>query len=553
MKIKKLHINNFKNLNNIDIDLSDNEGMTVFVGENGSGKSNILELFSEIFFYRYKFLGKEREKNKIFPRYSIEYSLFDGTEVKLSVGEDNKQNAYTEEVLPKRIVAIYTGEEHRLYDKYYLKHYNLYVRNMIKSMVNLPRMIYLDCRFWNISLFSLLMNNSEESKNFVKDILHIQSINSITFNIDFETLEKYRQTTLTAMFNIIKTQGKLTFSLEEIRKLWEHYDVNEIFKNLYIAFLPRTHKLLKNLEITFNENLTLTDLSEGEKKQLLIKAAMEYVGSEDSLFLLDEPDSSVHLNNKHKIFDLLKEYSSNRSIILTTHSPIFTSNFEPKQIVLLNNGKVEPFKDSLEAARKLCVEDPIRKILFSNKLILCTEGKTDKDYIEKAISLFKKKNKKYCELNFEVFIMGGTDSETYELFIKKFTNKQKFIILVDRDSGGSNIIERFTNGNKKFIDKATISNLYNNVCLVMLPNKSGESNDEFTIEDFISRKTIRQYFCNQVKSFDKGNKNIKNFFEKFSQGEFKKKISKKCKDIDDFENFSDVLDLILEAKKKLIP
>ncbi|MFH4346997.1 AAA family ATPase, partial [Acinetobacter baumannii] len=50
MKVDKLHIRSrFKNLVNVKIDFDENHLMTVVVGRNGSGKSNVLEALVAIF------------------------------------------------------------------------------------------------------------------------------------------------------------------------------------------------------------------------------------------------------------------------------------------------------------------------------------------------------------------------------------------------------------------------------------------------------------------------------------------------------------------------
>ena len=49
MKLKKLHIENYKNLKHFDLDFENDNGLSIIVGNNGSGKSNILEAISGIF------------------------------------------------------------------------------------------------------------------------------------------------------------------------------------------------------------------------------------------------------------------------------------------------------------------------------------------------------------------------------------------------------------------------------------------------------------------------------------------------------------------------
>ena len=64
MKIKKLQIKNYKNL---DADLVHRSDLIAFIGNNGSGKSNLLEAISHIFRSLYV------TKYKVNFNYLIEY------------------------------------------------------------------------------------------------------------------------------------------------------------------------------------------------------------------------------------------------------------------------------------------------------------------------------------------------------------------------------------------------------------------------------------------------------------------------------------------------
>lgn len=48
MKLKKLKIKKYKNLENLEIDFMDSN-ITAVLGQNGCGKSNLFEFISEIF------------------------------------------------------------------------------------------------------------------------------------------------------------------------------------------------------------------------------------------------------------------------------------------------------------------------------------------------------------------------------------------------------------------------------------------------------------------------------------------------------------------------
>ena len=61
MKLKSVYIEKYKNLSPLTIDFELGNGLTMLVGNNGSGKSNVLEAISGIFHDLFK--GKDISKN----------------------------------------------------------------------------------------------------------------------------------------------------------------------------------------------------------------------------------------------------------------------------------------------------------------------------------------------------------------------------------------------------------------------------------------------------------------------------------------------------------
>ena len=49
MKLKKLQIRKYKNLIDFTVDFESGKGLSILIGNNGSGKSNVLEAISGIF------------------------------------------------------------------------------------------------------------------------------------------------------------------------------------------------------------------------------------------------------------------------------------------------------------------------------------------------------------------------------------------------------------------------------------------------------------------------------------------------------------------------
>lgn len=53
MKLKKLQIKKYKNLIDFTVDFESGKGLSILIGNNGSGKSNVLEAISGIFVNAY--------------------------------------------------------------------------------------------------------------------------------------------------------------------------------------------------------------------------------------------------------------------------------------------------------------------------------------------------------------------------------------------------------------------------------------------------------------------------------------------------------------------
>lgn len=134
MRIKSFKTSKYKNLHNIDIKF-DADVITLLVGQNGLGKSNLIEILTLIF--RDLYMIKEKKnfiesaiKSKL-SDYIIEYEC-NGIQLKIDYYDDKLEIyiKYTEGVyqaisfaefarnsdlfLPKRIMGYYSGENKRL-------------------------------------------------------------------------------------------------------------------------------------------------------------------------------------------------------------------------------------------------------------------------------------------------------------------------------------------------------------------------------------------------------------------------------------------------------
>jgi hypothetical protein len=559
MRIKEIKIAN-KAFKNLDVSLENNtSGVMAFIGNNGSGKSNLLEAISAIF----KHLYDKKEKDIPF-NFSLTYIIGSskdivkitkkGSSVTTEINSQSKSDPYN--YLPKQIVAIYSGEEDRLWKKYYLPTYQEYIAKIgVETYNNMPKMLYINKFYWHISLLCLLLNQFNNLEDtFCSEILGVENTNSIKFSFNKANYKSYKDSIVKQF--ISKIDKKQEYTLEELRTIIEQegYTLIDVYKFFYIAFTPADQKMLQDIVIKYNnENLEIEDFSEGEKKMILIKAALEFAAQEDSLFILDEPDAHIHLSNKMQIKKVLEEYEQNRQVIITTHSPTLTDCLENESIYMLDRGK-------LISAEKQKVLESIsgefwnrfqQNTFISSKspIILLVEGKLDKIHINNAYRALKEE---YPNLNFDIFCLNSeTKIQPFlsGLYESDFETDKLYIGVYDNDEAGHKSYKSFDEISQKSYKKLKENNkTHNTYFSVELPKPEGITCD-CTIETMYDYTKWEEAYQQAVQHTSGKTKD--------------KSIDKYCKDVlqdaknilaensnsfvkEDFKNFRKLFDLIRE-------
>ena len=563
MHIQSLYIKDFKNIKKQTFDLSFHNGLTLLIGNNGCGKSNILECISSIFRNLY-------QQNKEFEtEFTINYKMYDGSIANIEYKDEKLSQPITTQSLPKRIIAIYSGEEQRMWEKYYLPSYSKYIKDINKQArtTSWPSMLYLNKYYWDIALLSILCSDSDDNKAFVKEILGITTVENIQFSVNSSNYGNYKDSPVLAFIDSLNQTAN--FSLDTFKVFIEkqYINIDMLFMYLYLAFTPTGSKILESITIHFNGGLTTKDLSEGQKKLLLIKAALEYTGSENTLYLLDEPDAHIHVINKIKLLEVIQQYTNNRHVILTTHSPSMAASVDIKHILSLgmdsNGYMVCADKDKCKLVADLTNNlwnlDQQNAFITSNKPItVLVEGQTDKTHIEEA---YKRLQSRYPDLDLDVFSMNSSEhirEVLIGLSCSEIKWNKKFIGIFDNDKAGTgditNGFEKDDNNGKikhvKYKDGIASTNFY----AFLLPKTNGYNPKEpFTIENCYPSEKYQEAVEQAVKqkhgyysglSIDKVADDIKN--------KSKTILAANCASFDDgdFNNFSAIFDLIDEIRLK---
>lgn len=563
MKLNYLKINGYKNLN---LELNNTSSIIALIGNNGSGKSNFLEAVSYIFYHLYN----KTEKEITFD-FTLEYKTSNNRTVKIEKKKstirffvDNDSRVDIHDILPKQIVAIYSGEEKRLWHSTYEPFYIEYVDNINKSDSSglggynlVPKMLYINKYYWHISLLCLLLSEAPDVKKFCRDTLGIKKVNSIKFDFNKTNYKNYTNSNVKSFIELIDKKNE--YKVSNLKKRIEStHTLDEVFKYLYLSFSPKGRKMIEDITIKYNdENLDVEDFSEGEKKMLLIKAALEFASTEDSLIILDEPDAHIHLGNKKEVKNVFKEYLKNRQIILTTHSPTLTEYLDNDSLFMLDYGELisEEKQDILEGVSGEYWNKLIQNAFLASKkpTILLVEGKTDIEHIQNAYETLKDE---YPELDFQSFPLNGESkiqSFLSGLYESDFHTNKLYIGIYDNDAAGQKALGKgFAKVEKRKFKllKENNNKANNSYFAITLPKPKGVTCD-CTIETLYETEKFQEALQSATnkaisylknKSIDDISKGIKEQ-AKIILTENSKSFEKK-----DFKNFRALFDLIKEIQ-----
>ncbi len=599
MRLKKLWIDGFKNLNNFEIDLESRDGITVLIGNNASGKSNILEAISAIFanihnpkikndfdyclIYSINYVDINISKDKSNITYQVKkhIKVIDKNDNHLSKSpetptykETSKTKLLNNNYVPQ-VIALYSGEDYRLWENYYEPFYKKFKQNILKNNSPIKQyMFYIDGKYWDTALITFLYSSLDNLQKFTNNIFNNRKVKKIVLDLNIKNYQKHdKKQTINYLITFI---GKLTreIGIVDFENGYYKLDVaqfrtaylgfeKEFFINLSIANTlnkPST-KLIDEIIINLEDGSTTKDLSEGQKKQILLKLCLEVLADENSLILFDEPDAHIHIANKKLIPEMLKEYEGKREVILTTHSPTLAHSFENKHLAYVENGEIDKnynIQDELLNDISGGVMGESEKILFlsSKPLVLLVEGNDDKKHIETAFQKLKLKLKEnYTDLVFDVFSLNGANNiAIFMNSIKSsvFRDKNKtYIGIFDYDKKGkecSGICDKKTSGKLKKWRKLLKDNDDKNQGIeagyfhMYLPYNTVDT--DYEIENMYSIEKQKESWEYAIKT-EKNDINLKQL-----KNNSKVWLAKNCVDFmpKEFESFKKLFDLILEIK-----
>lgn len=452
MRIKSIYISNYKNLQDFSLKLESDNFIDIFIGKNGSGKSNFIEALLEIFKHLFE------EDYPITYSYKLEYEVseedifihWDWENDKWCDQEGNETTKVSFEKLPRNILVYYSGHNQKvtsLLNSYEAKH----KANINSKRGNQNFLETITRRFSNIGAnyksillaVILLQNDENKAKNFLKEKLNIQDCGD-EIRLDFErpiyakgkdeftfdefdsdkrfwSPQGYFKELLDQIWNVsrkttteVRDEGKqgedeyiLYRSFSSFQSAFAEYsplDLFIAFDNLKtIGYLNEIHI---NLTLNNGSSIKIEQFSDGQFQAVYIYVLTELFKNRNCITLMDEPDSFLHPEWQYQFLDQIKEISEESSltnhVLLNSHSAVTLIPYLSERVSffdLRSNGDVNNYL----LPKRIAIEK------LSNNLIKYTE----QEQILSIINTIQIENKPI------LFTEGKTDP----LIIKEAWNK----------------------------------------------------------------------------------------------------------------------------------
>lgn len=561
MKLNYLKINGYKNLEGGTIfnDIENCENYLALVGLNGSGKSNVLEAVSIVF------ASLHKDETTDFD-YEIHYTLNENA-ISIINGniKNNGKSVLKKDIkshLPKQVIACYSGEELRLWEEVYEDFYIDFFNHLKNQTDFVPKLLYLNKYAWDIALIALMCSDDEQVLSFLKDNLKIEIKPDIEieFSLDFSNENNYTDNEALSFLRRIREEiggedGRISINTIRTFDLGQTDNtdfVKKIFYYLFVCFIPaksekiKIDKIIKSMKVHF-DGLNTKLISEGEKKLLLIKCITEILGSEECLYLFDEPDAHLHISRKKEIINFIDK--PNHFSILTTHSPSLINCSKENNIRIVNNGEdgIEIISvDKIQSLERITEGEftlmDATLVASTSRDIMLVEGKNDYNYLTKALEVLKRtKSPKYDDIELLIINCGGAGNVPAVLrqsIIPYLKDSQLCIPTFDDDKpgiDGVNAVERIINDTS-----------LNNIKVMTHPRISNWPHDtQFFMEDYFPI-TAYKHLCEAEIN------NAANFNSLSSIKTPKKIIADNYQNFDDsdFNNFEVFFDEIIRLEKE---
>jgi predicted ATPase len=400
MKLDFIYIDSFKNLRDFsfDFDESGTGLVTVLLGQNGSGKSNLLEALVVIF--RDLYAGEETPFG-----YELRYTLMGGSarvkvtnkphdelrrrfQFTVSLADDKTESVSRSQLkskagrhwLPRHIFAYYSGPSDRL-EEHFRESQRRFYRDLLDGKEEPFRpLFYARPVHSQFVLLAFFTSDDPKPREFLREHLGITGLESALFVMQQPPWSKVQHRPELGDARFWGARGVVASFLDRLfrhslapLRLRGRSDTKGMAKKaqntdlLYLYVQDRealqrlapTNKppseFFKELESTYisdliqqvrirvsirncDGSLTFRELSEGEQQLLTVVGLLRFTKETEALFLLDEPDTHLNPSWGMKYLEILKDIAepgSDSQVLMATHDPLVLAGLKRNEVIVM--------------------------------------------------------------------------------------------------------------------------------------------------------------------------------------------------------------------------
>lgn len=444
MRLDRVWIDGFRNLNDFEVDFDVRRLTTVVIGQNGTGKSNLIECIVEIF--RNADLGEPPPEF----RFKLDYQI--GDHAVRMAGEagqwrfvvDGKDVGRTDfasrkaELMPDTIFGYYSGTNNRM-EMLFDTHQEHYYRSLITdtsagdfkaASIEDRRLFYARPIHGVLALFALLRSDDRKVRDLLEDMVGITGFHSAMLLLRKPWFGKGNTRTAAREMwgaggrpgraaRLVRDHAFFPMHLtdrakDDYRSKGRREERMALFLRNADAFgsfadrFPGELELFEELEsidisdlyrwvqlwVTRDDeasdaagDVSYGELSEGERQLLMVLGLIWITRGKRTLFFLDEPDTHLNPKWQYEYLDLIKrwagEYEDLCHLIVTTHNPLMLGGLTREEVRLLveEDGKIVARMPE-EDPIGIGVEGLLKSELFGLRSTLAPEvlAKIDRHY-----------------------------------------------------------------------------------------------------------------------------------------------------------------------------
>lgn len=198
-----------------------------------------------------------------------------------------------------------------------------------------------------------------------------------------------------------------------------------------------------DVDVILNDGTPTSILYKGDGIKSLVSLAILKESKNEigaSIIAIEEPESHLHPEAIHSLVNVIKGISENHQVIITTHNPLFVQRNDISNNIIVDHGTAKPAKNIKEIRELLGVLPEDNLINASHVLVV--EGEDDKIALNKILSSLSPTIKDALIKNKLVIQpLAGATNLNYELSrLRSYVCR--YFVFLDADEAGYDAAEK---------------------------------------------------------------------------------------------------------------